>query len=280
MNKNLLHLLRVEWMKVRNYTPFAAVSLFFLLGIVGANYVVYSFKKKVMDPADPTGIISGTSPYDFDMVWQTCSYVAGYLLLLPGLLLIMLMTNEFSFRTHRQNIIDGWSRRQFIDVKIFMALIAALLSTVVVFLTALGFGLASGTSVSFTAMAPIGFFFLKAISYNMIALLISVLVRKTGFAIGVYFIYLWLENFIAALLEIFSIRLKADHNRDLGNLGDYLPMNASDGLLHMPSSTLSRIAKSSKIMPSDYWQLGLLLCIIYLVVFLVWTRSRILKTDL
>jgi hypothetical protein len=267
-------------MKVRNYTPFAALSLFFLIGIVAANYVVYSFKKSVVDPADPTGILSGTSPYDFDMVWQTTSYVAGYLLLLPGLLLIMLMTNEFSFRTHRQNIIDGWSRQQFIDVKISMAVIAAVFSTIVVFLTALCFGLASGTMVSFTRMAPIGFFFLKALSYNMIALLIAVLVRKTGFAIGVFFIYLWLENFIAALLEIFSIRLKTDYGRDFGNLGDYLPMNASDGLLHMPSNTLSKIAKNSKMLPSDYWQVGLLLVFVYLVLFVVWTRSRILRTDL
>jgi hypothetical protein len=280
MNKHLLQLLRVEWMKVRNYTPFASLSLFFLIGIVAANYVVYSFKKSVVDPADPTGIISGTSPYDFDMVWQTTSYVAGYLLLLPGLLLIMLMTNEFSFRTHRQNIIDGWSRQQFIDVKICMALIAAVISTVVVFLTAFCFGLASGTSVSFTRMAPIGFFFLKALSYNMIALLIAVLVRKTGFAIGVFFIYLWFENFIAALLEIFSMKLKTEYRQDLGNLGDYLPMNASDGLLHMPSTTLSRIAQNSKLLPTDYWQLGLALAIIYLIVFVLWTRSRILKTDL
>ena len=58
----------------------------------------------------------------------------------------MLVTNEFSFRTHRQNIIDGWSRRQFVDVKIAMAVIIALVSTLMVILTALVFGFASGTS--------------------------------------------------------------------------------------------------------------------------------------
>ncbi len=68
--------------------------------------------------SDPTGFIASSSPYDFAHTWQTTSYVGGWLLLLPGLLLILLITNEFSFRTHRQNIIDGWARKDFYNVKL------------------------------------------------------------------------------------------------------------------------------------------------------------------
>lgn len=273
-------LLQVEWLKIKKYTASNLIGIFFLVGIVAANYIVYAFKKNVIDQADPTGMIAGTSPYDFSNVWQTVSYVSGNLLLLPGLLLVMLVTNEFTYRTHRQNIIDGWSRSQFVDVKLAMALLIAVGSTVVVVLTGLVFGLASGTSFSLAHFESVAFFFLKTLSYNLIAVLIAVLVRRTGFAIGVFFVYLWFENFISLLLDVLSTKIKANYHMDLGNMGDYLPMNASDGMLHFPSTTISDMAKKSAILPSNYLYVTLPLALLYLAVFVWWSRNRILKTDL
>ncbi len=276
----MTELLKIEWLKLRNYSAFIVLSLFFLLGILASNYAVFYTKKNLIDKADPTGMIRSASPYDFYHTWQTTSYVSGYLLLLPGLLLILLITNEFAFRTHRQNIIDGWSRRQFIDVKITLALIAAVVSTILVILTAVIFGFANGSSFSLSKSGAVGFFFLKALSYNMIAVLIAVLVRRTGFAIGLFFIYMGAENILSAILQGLSIKLKADYGFDWGNLGDYLPMNASDGLLHFPENSITNMAKNASVMPHDYWQAGLVLSLVYLIVFWYWSRNRILKTDL
>lgn len=276
----MLQLLKIEWLKIKNYSAFIVLSLFFVLGVAGANYAVYSIKKNVIDANDPTGLISSSSPYDFVHTWQTTSYVAGCLLLLPGLLLILLVTNEFSFRTHRQNIIDGWARKDFFNVKLALVVIAALGSAVLVFLTALVFGLASGTDFSFEHVDSIGYFFLKALTYNMVALLFSVLIRKTGFAIGLFFVYLWVENFISALLQGLSFYLKKANDFDIGNMGDYLPMNASDGLLHFPQNAVSDFTKNAPNTPYDYIYVSLGLAIFYLVIFYLWSRSRIIKTDL
>lgn len=276
----MIHLLKIEWLKVKNYAAFIVLSLFFLLGILGANYAVFYTKKNLIDKADPTGMLASASPYDFTHTWQTTSYVSGYLLLLPGLLLILLVTNEFAFRTHRQNIIDGWTRKNFIDVKITMALIAAVVATVLVFLTAMIFGFATGSSFSVTHIDAVAFFFLKAISYNMIALLFAVLVRKTGFAIGLFFIYMGFENILSAILQGLSIKFKSDYGFDIGNMGDYLPMNASDGLLHFPENTITNMAKNSSVMPHDYVYVSLALALVYLFVFYAWSRNRIIKTDL
>ena len=276
----MVQLLKIEWLKIKNYSAFIVLGLFFLLGVVGANYVTWYVKKNVIDKSDPTGLISSSSPYDFMHTWQTTSYVSGFLLLLPGLLLILLITNEFTYRTHRQNIIDGWSRKDFINVKIMMAFITAVVATLLVAITALFFGFNSGTSFSFNHIDSVFFFFLKAISYNMVAVLIAVLVRKTGFAIGLFFIYMGFENFLSALLQGLSIKLKADYNFDIGNMGDYLPMNASDGLLHFPENAISNMAKNSSRMPHDYMYVSFALALIYLFIFYVWSRNRIIKTDL
>jgi hypothetical protein len=111
----------------------------------------------------------------------------------------------------------------------------------------------------------------------MIAILISVWIRRTGFAIGLYFIYLGAENILSQLLDFWSIQLKRD-GTDLGSMGDYLPMNASDGLLTFPNNPIKDFAKSN--LPTDYTWVVIVFALIYLYLFFHLARNRILKTDL
>ncbi len=275
----MIKLLKIEWMKIKNYNAFIVISCFFALGIFMANYLVYYFKKNVIDPADPTGLISGGSPFGFPNVWQTVSYYSGLTLLLPGLLLLILVTNEFTYRTHRQNIIDGISRIEFTQVKLLMALIIAVCSTILVFITALAFGFIVNTgSFSFYGISSIGAFFLKALTYNFIAVLMGVLIRRTGFAVAVFFIYTVLENGLSLVLLVWSINIKKDHNIDLGNMGNYLPMNAADGLVYSPFGMFTNMA--NKFLPSDYTWLVFSLAIAYLALFYFWSQQRMIKSDL
>jgi ABC-2 type transport system permease protein len=275
----MIKLLKVEWMKIKNYNAFIVISSFFTLGVFAANYLAYAFKKNVIDPADPTGLISSGSPFGFPNVWQTVSYYSGLMLLLPGLLILILVTNEFTYRTHRQNIIDGISRNQFTQVKLLLGVITALASTLLVFIAALLFGFIVNTGTfSFSGISNIGYFFLKALTYNFIAILIGVLVRRTGFAIAVFFIYTVLENGISVLLLVWAVNIKKDHNIDLGNMGNYLPMNAADGLLYSPFDSFTNMA--NKFLPADYTWLVLTLAVIYLALFYFWSQRRMLKSDL
>ncbi len=273
----MIELLKIEWLKLKNYTAFLVMSVFFVIGVFAINYIVYSVNKNIVNNVPGAGLVS-FSPYNFDSTWQTTSYATGYILLLPALLLLMLFTNEYTFKTHRQNIIDGLSRSQFISVKIMLALIFAVVATFLVALTAYLFGLASGTSFSFHGIVYVGSFFLKALSYNLVAILFSVLVKRTGFAIGVFFIYLGSENIISQLLNVLSIKMKRDNGTDLGNIGDYLPMNSSDGLLAFPDNALKTMSKS--IMPTDYVWVELGFALAFLLLFYFWSTRKFLKADL
>ncbi len=274
----MLKLLKIEWLKIKGYNAFIVMSSFFALGVFAINYIIYTVNKNMFSETSAAKMLTPFSPYNFDKTWQTTSYATGWILLLPALLIILLITNEFTYRTHRQNIIDGWARKQFLEVKVAMALIAALLSTLLVIIVALLFGFSSGTSFSMEGFSHVGFFFLKALTYNMVAVLISMLVRRTGFAIGIFFIYMGLENFISQLLDVWSLKLRRDNNIDLGSLGDYLPMNAADGLLTFPDNPLKGLAKG--VMPTDYTYVVMALSVVYLAVFFLWSNNRMLKTDL
>jgi hypothetical protein len=270
-------LLKIEWLKLKKYTAFKVFAIGFSVGVLATNYIVYSVNKNIVNHLAAGGLVS-FSPYNFENTWQTTSYATGFILLLPAFLLIMLLTNEYSFKTHRQNIIDGLSRQQFISVKLMMALGFAVISTLLVIFTALLLGIISGTEFSLRGFEYTGYFFLKAISYNIIAVLISVLIKRTGFATGVFFIYLGGENIISQLLNVWSIKIKADKGPDLGNLGDYLPMNAADALLAFPDNPIKSMSKV--IMPADYTWLVLALALAYLVLFYFWARRKFIHSDL
>jgi ABC-2 type transport system permease protein len=241
----MINLLKIEWLKLKSYKAFIILGLFFVVGVFAANYMVFLVNKNLINKS---GLIS-FSPYSFENTWQSTSYATGYILLLPALLLILLFTNEYTFKTHRQNILDGLNRKQFIDVKLVMALLFAIVATVLVAITAMGFGFASGSPFSTHGIKFVGYFFLKALTYNLFAILISVLVKKTGFATGIFFIYLGAENFISQIADVLSMKLRADKGTDLGSVGDYFPMNAADGLLTFPDNVFKTVSKN--FMPSD-----------------------------
>jgi hypothetical protein len=274
----MMHLLKIEWLKIRSYRAFIVLSSAFIIGVFAANYIAYAIVDNVVNTASTAGIMGKFSPYNFDLTWQSTSYATGMILLLPALLLIILVTNEFTYRTNRQNIIDGISREQFIDVKLLLAFIFTVVSTLLVIITAASFGFSTGTSFSLTGFSHVGFFFLKALSYNIIAVFISVLIKRTGFAIGVFFIYMGAENIISWLLDILSMKIKADSGTDVGTIGDYLPMNASDGLLTFPDNPGKSIMKAN--LPAEYTWVILGFAIVYLVLFFYLSRRNIQTKDL
>lgn len=223
----MLHLLKIEWLKLKNYRTFWILSALYLISIFGINYIVYRIQENIYNAKQAKGMaemLIGSRPYSFPTVWQMASYVSTFLLFLPGLLLIISITNEYSYKTHRQNIIDGWSRRDFISVKLLLAVIVAFVSMVMVFFTALTFGLSSGSSFDIDNIHYLGYFFIQALSYSMVALLFSILFKRGALAIGVFFLYsLVLENLIAKPISHY-----------FNDAGRFFPLESTDVLIPLP----------------------------------------------
>ncbi|MFM7710998.1 MAG: ABC transporter permease subunit [Ferruginibacter sp.] len=271
-------LLKIEWLKIKKYKPFYVLLVGFLLAVVAVNLVVLMIQKKVVEPADKVGLTASFKPYSFEFVWQTISYTSGYLLIIPAMLMILLVTNEYAQRTHRQNIIDGWSRMQFIQAKLSIAIILALIITSLVALTGLCFGYFNGGPFRLDRFDNIGFFAIKSLNYLMLAVLVSVLVKKTGFAIGVYFLYMGGENFLSQFLYGYSVHLKSEGNNNLGDLGDLLPMNAADGLLLFPDNPLKQLVEDK--VPHSNEAMLLMIALAYCFLMAWWAVHLFKSRDL
>src|SRR5882757_6388951 len=222
----MLQLLKIEWLKVKNYRTFWILLVITIASIPGFNYGLYNMMDNSFPKFHGKSILG--SPFAFPDVWQTVSWNATMLFLVPAIVIITLTTNEFTYKTHRQNIIDGWSRKQFIGVKLFEVLLLSILCTLIVVLTTLGFGyignkVPEGVS-PWAGSRFIFFYFVQMISYSMIAFLLSMLIKRAGLAMGIFFVYMLFENVVVGIL----------HNRYKIDAVEYLPEEVTDRLIPLP----------------------------------------------
>jgi len=222
-------LLKTEWLKMKKYPAFWWMLGIIALSYPGMNYMLYAagYKDQLEDPSMGPILQMLPNPFTFPDVWQTVAFTSSIFIFLPSLIVIMFITNEYTYKTHRQNIIDGWSRNQFLLSKLIDVLIISLLATALYVLTALVIGsLNAGTEkVSFwEGSGYIGHFFLLVFSQLSLALLIALLVRKAFIALGIFsFYYFPLEPFLVAIAK-----------KHANGIGEYLPLEISDRLIPYP----------------------------------------------
>lgn len=266
----MVKLLYVEWLKLRPYRTFWILGILYLVSIFAVNYIGYRIQEEVYREESTKGMaemVLGTRPWAFPNVWHTAAWLSSWLLYFPGLMMIILMSNEFTYKTHRQNIIDGWSRHEFITVKFAYGILAALLSTTMMVLTALFFGFINQEDFSTDKMIFVFFFFIVAVSYTMVALLISLFIRRGALAIGLFFIYgLVIENLLAGLM-----------NHYLNNIGRYMPLESADDLL-MPLPFAEQ-AQKKLVVPYNYTLL-FIFAAGYLAAYFYFTYRKFKRTDL
>ena len=262
----MLQLLKIEWLKLRHYRTFWVLSILYMVSVFAAGFIGYSIEKRTLENAKEIKMIAGTS-FGFPDVWQSVSWLSSLLVFLPALLIVTFVTNEFVYKTHRQNIIDGWNRNQFIKVKVALIVILSVLATLMVFLTSLFIGFLGEGSFSFEDVKYVGYFLVQSLSYNGVALLFAVLLKRTGLALGLFLAYAYfLENLIGNLLDW----------RIASKPGSYLPLNSTDNLIPFPF--IKNLTKQIMAQPDENI---LLLCAgIYLGIYIFITFWKFRKEDL
>ncbi|RXK81229.1 ABC transporter permease [Filimonas effusa] len=264
-------LLKIEWLKVKNYRTFWILAGLFVISVVGLNSIVHEFQvakpgTKGMDAA--AAMLLGAPPFRFPDVWHTVSWLSGFMLFIPCLLIVILTTNEFNFKTHRQNVIDGLSRTEFVIAKIADVVVIALASTIIVAITVLIFGFAEGNaSFSFDKAEYLLYFFIQALSYGSVALLMSVLFKRSGITIGILFLYI---SVLERLVQWLFIKT------GLPDAGDFLPLRSVSNLIPFP---FLKVITSQMFKYQDTLYL-LIAAFIYLALYVFVVKKRFETVDL
>jgi ABC-2 type transport system permease protein len=269
--RDFSHTLRVEWLKIKNYRTFWILLSVIVVCIPAFNYVIYDFTDNSFPKFNGQSLLG--NPFSFPYVWQTVPYNAGILIFIPAILIITLFTNEFTFRTHRQNIIDGWSRARFIRIKLVEIFLLNLFVTLVAVLTCFYFGILTHTPVQSKAgwheYRFILFFFVEMMDYSLIALLIAMLISRAGLAMGIFFLYMIIEQFVVSL----------GRNKYKVTWVDYLPEEVSDRLIPQPF-TRRMLSPADTNLWEKHLPLYLSIAVLYIIIYIVIINLRFRKTDL
>lgn len=259
----ITHLLRTEWMKVKNYRTFWILIALFTLA---APLLCVAYQSINRNITSKLPILQ--NPFSFPQVYETVGWLTSFMTPIMGILLIILLTNENNFRTLRQNIIDGWSRDQYIAAKFGVMLSMVLFITLLVALTALVFGLQNGGSTDGSAFKFIVWSALQSFTYLSAAFFLGTFMKRSGIAIAIYVFYAYIGEFMLSALLDFKVKFHA---------GAFLPLESTDRLLAGESRVLRRLMEQATP-PSATTYILIALAYIALFCFLSWRRLK--RSDL
>jgi ABC-type transport system involved in multi-copper enzyme maturation permease subunit len=279
----MTRLLQIEFQKIwknkasRVLTIAYFVILSFIALIASIKFNIGNFELRIAEQ----GI------FNFPYIWHFNTYIAAILKFFLAIVIVSMMANEYTYGTLKQNLIDGFSKKEFIQSKFLTVLVFALASTVFVFIMSLLLGLSFSSynevSIIFSDLEYILAYFLKLTAFFSFCLFLGILVKRSAFAIGFLFVWNIIEGIIIGVMKwrIFKNSDTAD------TIAQFLPLESMSNLIKEPFTRLSVIKNIEETIggqanSKDYgvhWY-SMLIVVCWIVIFVLMSYKILQKRDL
>ncbi len=233
-----MKLLQIEWLKLKGSRVFWLCMALYILSMV---LLITAFGFISISQSSGAGqnamlqmkTFGEAGFYQLPFLWQNITYVSGFFKLIPTFILIYFISNEYNYRTMRQNIIDGLSLEQYYSSKLLSALLFALLSTVIIALTGLVLAIDYNDELTLpNLLARADYllaFFAEVLFIMIFAVFLTLLFKRSTISIIVILAYYFIAEPLAGLLM----------NKYLSpDAGTYLPTAPSRELILQPFTRL------------------------------------------
>ena len=225
----MIRLLHIEWLKIKSNVGFWVILVLYAIGV----YMVCSLGTVLMNAtvnisssgSEPMDLPPELNIYNFPNVWHNLTYMGSWVKILLGVAMIVLITNEYSFKTQRQNIIDGFTRIEITGSKLLVSVLLAILATGLMYGLVMYFGLRytdGPGNVLFQKSDFLLGYFVQVLAFLSFAVFIAHLFKSAGLAIVFSFAYIL---FLEAIIRIFLPE---------GLFTDLMPSKAMDNLIQAP----------------------------------------------
>jgi len=217
---------KVFWIIIGLYVLLIVPIAFQLEDMIGGfSMSTNTNGQEASQPSMGSMLVSGNSIYKFPAVWHYISYLASWFKLLLAIILIINVTNEYSYKTLRQNIIDGMSKWEVIWAKELVIVLLSLFTFLIVIILSLILGINSDDVSIFNGFSIVFAYLFSLLFYLNFAYFLCSWLKRSGFVIGILFLYtLVIENLISFKLP--------------ESISQYLPMNLIDSMVPNPVSRL------------------------------------------
>jgi len=225
--------------------------------------------------------------FNFPFIWHFNSYIAANLKLFLAIVIVSMMSNEYTNRTLKQNLIDGLSKKEFVLSKFLTVVIFAFLSTVFLLIVSiiLGYSFSDYTELSivFSDMEYMLAYFIKLTGFFAFCLFLGILVKRSAFALGFLFIWWVLESILYGAL---TWRIFRDNQHIADNIMQFFPLSSMSNLVVEPFTRLNFIQTAATQLGSEidkdygvHWY-QLLIVIAWTILFVFLSYKLLKKRDL
>lgn len=267
----MLQLLKTEIKKFKSNSTITLLGVFFLSLM---PFVILAAKGIFKGATGPFQALSEI--YDLPMIWEYQGYVGSWLVFFfLGFMVLQMFTNEVSQRTMRQNIIFGYTKKEFFTAKVVVIICLSILATVLYALSSAIIGMIHTPGFDFELLMDNNWattrFFISTLGTLFFALLIAVVFRKGGLSMFLYFAY---PLILEPILRWFTIYGLIKIEKPEWTLMNYFPMNTIEDLMVFPliRTTSDFINIHAKMKPVHSYSTAMIAGSIFtaLFLFLAW----------
>jgi ABC-2 type transport system permease protein len=231
----MLHLLKIDLKKMTSYRTFWVIcGLYFItLGFTTASgmEILRWFANKTVEFGASINI-DRIPLYHFPDIWQNLIWISGLFKLVLAVMVVISITNEYQYRTLRQNIIDGMSRWEFVLSKVLTNVLLSVMSVGMLLLIAIVTGLIYTPQLAladvFTGTEFLLAYFLEVFAFLSYALMLGVFVQRSGLTI----VLLMLSHMIEAIIKLNLFRESLEPS--IGWLKQFFPLESITNLVPLP----------------------------------------------
>lgn len=214
----LSKLLKIEKTKTLFYPTFRTIIILHFILFLMVALVASSLKVNIQG-------ITLEKMFHFPFIWNTLAWIASWFNLLLGILAIMLVSNEFQFRTFRKQLIDGLSRNELLYSKVMVFAILAVYTMLLVLFSGFLFGMLKSPSFSFSnffdGLPFLPVLFIQSFGYMLLGMLFAFIFKNPALSIVSYILYFFpIEPIIRAFIPDTAVK--------------YMPVKVIANLTPMP----------------------------------------------
>ncbi|MFT6722217.1 MAG: ABC-2 type transport system permease protein [Flavobacteriaceae bacterium] len=178
--------------------------------------------------------------FNFPYIWHFNTFIAALLKIFLAIIIVSMMANEYTYKTIKQNLIDGLSKKEFIASKFLTVVFFSLISTLFVCVISMVLGAVysdyTEIGIILTDLRFLIAYFIKLIGFFSFCLFAGVLVKRSAFALGFLILWQMFEGFIRGV-----IRWKLFDGETTDAIMGFFPLNAMFNVLKEPFSRLSAV---------------------------------------
>lgn len=209
----MMNLVFIEWLKLKRLVTFKVILILYAVLLPLFFYSLSEISLFKYFYSD--------SIYTFPKVYHYVTYLSSFFNLMLGVIIVLFTCNEIKYKTQRQNMIDGLSKREMILSKFYVILLMSLFITLYAFLVAICFGMSTGSTDYFDGLRYIGFYFIATFGYFIFAFFLANLLKVPALTIVIYL----LSHIIERILGLGLISKE---------VSQFLPLNTFSNLIPMP----------------------------------------------